>query len=375
MHQSDPQLFKAHETPLSLHHESSSESYNNNVSEKTFKKSYPSQELRPTKSSSMRAAANKKSQEMHAQKRKNRFFPGKLKSQPTSPQTDFEESDYEKTLRDTKNFHPLSKGQKSSYSEGEQTDTERTPRTRQHTHSLRKHHKNHQDDNQIEDNNSSGDDENYPNKHPPNKSKKQATSSDPHLPPVRYNRHPHYYDPYLGHPVPIGHPLRGRYPYDGYPPFAHYPGRYSRRHLYEDADNIPPYLAPYHDPYDPFFDYQKRKAQTNHREEHNGSGSNAHEGERDEGAKSQISRKSKKKNSTNDVSGRKSRHDLEEIRRSHWPEGYYPPNYFDGEDSLEVWRQERNNFLKRKFKPTIHDVLYSQQWMKSGKLNLFSLID
>ena len=33
-----------------------------------------------------------------------------------------------------------------------------------------------------------------------------------------------------------------------------------RRHLYEDADDIPPYLAPYHDPYDGFFDYEKRKA-------------------------------------------------------------------------------------------------------------------
>jgi hypothetical protein len=33
---------------------------------------------------------------------------------------------------------------------------------------------------------------------------------------------------------------------------------------------------------------------------------------------------------------------------------------------LEIWRQERNDYYKKKFKPTVHDVLYAQQWMKSG---------
>jgi hypothetical protein len=176
-----------------------------------------------------------------------------------------------------------------------------------------------------------------------------------------------YYEPYLDYKLPPGHPPRGRYPYDDYPPPPHYPGRYSRRHLYEDADNIPPYLAPYHDPYDPFFDYEKRKAQPNHHEDNNNSGTTVHETDRDDRSKSQSSRKSTRKNPNTDNGGRKSRHDPEEIRRSHWPVGgSYPPHYFESDDMLEIWRQERNDYLKRKFKPTIHDVLYSQQWMKSG---------
>ncbi|CAF4968394.1 unnamed protein product, partial [Rotaria magnacalcarata] len=80
-----------------------------------------------------------------------------------------------------------------------------------------------------------------------------------------------------------------------------YPGPYGGHHLYGEHNDIPPYLPPYHDPYDPFFDYQKRKtkpkrptdkhdANSDH-DERNGR-ANGYETEPDDRAKSQQSRKS-----------------------------------------------------------------------------------
>jgi len=372
-------------------HRSSSNSRNKQVSEVALKTNNLSQDLKPNKSSTMRAAANKKKEETREQKRKNQFFPPtqtkatptKLKSQETSPQTDAEQSDIEKTQRKKKQSHSLSKIQKKSHSDGEQTDTGKTNRNKKQSHSQPpKQRKSRIDGYQTEDNNnnSSGDDDNH--KRQRSKSQKRTTFSDSHLdkhsqlPPLRRSRMPPYHDPYLDYPLPPGHLLRGRIPYyDDYPPYGPYPGLYPHRHLHEDADDIPPYLAPYHDPYDPFFDYQKRKAKpkrnidenphSNHEDNHGGM--NGYETERDDGTKSQISRKSKHKNANEDNGGRRSRRKYEESTRPPWPPGYYHPAHYPvREDMLEIWRQERNDYLKKKFKPTIHDVLYSQQWMKAG---------
>jgi hypothetical protein len=276
-----------------------------------------------------------------------------------------EHTDSEKTNRNKNKFQSqsLSRIQKGSYSDGEQTDAGKTNRNKKQSQSERR--KSRRSAYQTEDNNSSGDDDNN-NKHQRSKSKKRTTFSDSHidknaqLPPIRRSRLPPY-DPYFDHPLPPGHPLRGRFLYDDYPPYGPY-GRYSRRHLYEEAEDIPPYLASYHDAYDPFFDYEKRKAKLKHTDHEDNNGTmNGYETERDEDAKSQLSRKGKHKNDNN---GRKSRPDYEENRRAYWPPGYYYPPYED--DALEIWRQERNDYLKKKFRPTVHDVLYSQQWMKSG---------
>jgi hypothetical protein len=186
---------------------------------------------------------------------------------------------------------------------------------------------------------------------------------------------PPHHDAHSDHPLPSGHPLRGRFSYDDHPPHEPYPGRYDHRHLYEDAQDIPPYLGAYHDAYDGFFDYEKRKAKPKQNKDRNDphidhedshGGMNAHETEHDDDTKSQLSRKSKHKNTHHHDGGRRSRRDYEENARAHWPPEYYPQDYYGQPDMLELWRQERNDYLKKKFKPTIHDVLYSQQWMKSG---------
>ncbi len=390
LNRSNQQISKSRASSPPVRPRSSSNSRKNQVSEAAHKTNNPSQELRLNKSSTIRAAAIKKKEETREQNRKNQFFPAgqnkatptKLKSQQTSPQTDVEQSDIEKTQRKKKQSHSLPKTQKKSHSDGEQTDTGTTNRNKKKSHSQSKQRKSRFDGYQTEDNNnSSGDDDNH--KHQRSKSQKRTTFSDSHLdkhsqlPLVRHSRMPPYRDPYLDYPLPSGHPLRGRFPYyDDYPPYGPYPGRYPHRHLHEEAGDIPPYLAPYHDPYDPFFDYQKRKAKpkrngdetnshNNHEDSHGGM--NGYETERDDGAKSQISRKSKNKNANDDNGGRKSRRKYAESMHSHWPPGYYHPgHYHERDDMLEIWRQERNDYLKKKFKPTIHDVLYSQQWMKAG---------
>lgn len=343
--------------------------------EKGLKPVHPPQDMKPTKSSTMRAAANKKREEMQAQKRKNKFFPSKLKSQPETSQTDAEQSDLEKSKTEPKQGQP--KTRKSAHSEGEPVSRGKAHRNKDHPQSHERHRRSRRDNHRTDDNHSSADEDHRDHQH--SKLQKRATFSDTHLdkhpplpplPPLRYSRLGPHHDPYLDYPLPPGHPLRRRYPYDDYPYYPPHHSRYDHRHLYEDADDIPPYLAPYHDPYDPFFDYEKRKNQPKHAKERNDHEDGiGHDGDRDDGARSQASRKSKHRTPNNP--GRKSRHDHEELRRPpHWPPGYHPPHYYHEEDPLELWRQERNDYLKKKFKPTIHDVLYSQQWMKSGLIFL-----
>ena len=362
--------------PLIQQH-SPSEDPNNHPSEKALKPVRPPQDMKPTKSSVMRTAANKKKEEFQAQKRKNQYFPSKLKSQQATPETDAEQTDLEKSKIEPKQEQP--KSRKSAHSEGEPVSRGKAHRNKDHPHSHERHRRSRRDDHRTDDNHSSADEDHHD--HQRSKLQKRATFSDTHLdkrlplpplPPLGHSRLGHHHDPYLDYPLPPGHPLRRRPPYDDYPYYPSHYSRYDHRHLYKEADDIPPYLAPYHDPYDPFFDYEKRKTQPKHAKErgdhHNDHEDGlGHDGDRDDGARSQASRKSKHRNPNNP--GRKSRHDHEESRRPpHWPPGYYPPQYYHEEDPLELWRQERNDYLKKKFKPTIHDVLYSQQWMKSGSI-------
>ncbi|CAF4566188.1 unnamed protein product [Rotaria sp. Silwood1] len=357
---SEQQMSKARASPPIPHH-ALLNGDNNYVSETSLKTTSLLQELKPTKSSQMRAAAIQKREKVLEQKRHDRYFPSseniptltKIKPQHESPKIDAEQNTKEKPSRDKK-----------------QSD------------SLPKQHHSRRHGNQTEDNKSSGDDDDNNNTRHRSKSKKRATASDnhpnkhSHLPPVHHGRMPPFHDPYMDYPLPPGHPIRGRYPYhDGFPPYGPYYGLYGHHHLYDEADDIPPYLSPYHDAYDPFFDYEKRKIKPKRHKskpdghsdhEENNGGVTGYETERDDGGKSQLSRKSRNKNTNHDHRGRKSRRDYEENMHSHWPPGYYPPNYYQGRDvMLEVWRQERNDYLKRKFKPSIHDVLYSQQWMKA----------
>jgi hypothetical protein len=196
------------------------------------------------------------------------------------------------------------------------------------------------------------------------------------LPPVRRARGPPYYDPGYDYPLPPGHPLKERYPYyDDYPPYGPYPhpSRYDprHRHLYEDAYDVPPYLAGYHDPYDGFFDYEKRKSKTKTKkykdkkdtpvDHEDRGGITGNETEHDDDSKSEQSKRTK--------THKKDDHD-EHLRHQHRTRDYYDAPYYDGRDMLEVWRQERNDYLKKKFKPSVHDVLYAQQWMKSGSFTL-----
>jgi len=319
--------------------------------------------MKATKSSLMRAKAIKKKEAILEQKRKDQFFAGKLKSQlpPTSP-SDEEEKHLKK-----------SKPNKHSVSEGEQTDIERSNRQKKSSHSVPKQRKSRADGYKTEDN-SSGDEYNPKSKRSRNKSQKRTTFSDSQLPPLRHGRLPPYNDPYLDYMLPPGHPLRARYPhYADYPPYAGpYAGHYARRPLRDEAEDIPPYLASYRDPYDHFFDYEKRKAKPKRskskndghidREDNNGN-ITGYETEREEGTKSQVSRKVKPRNVNHEKPTRKG-------PPGYWHQGYYESPYYNETAMLEIWRQERNDYLKKKYKPTIHDVLYSQQWMKSGT-NLF----
>ncbi|CAF0774494.1 unnamed protein product [Rotaria sordida] len=367
---SEQQMSKARASPAIPHH-SLSYGDKNHVPETSLKSSSLLQELKPTKSSKMRAAAIQKRGRVLEQKRQDRYFPSsentailaKLQPQHESPKPDVEQKKKEKPTRNKKK-----------------------------SHSLPSQHQSHRDENQTEDNKSSGDDDdnnnnnnnnnsNNTNTHHRSKSQKRTTfpnkrlEKHSHLPPIHHGRMPPLYDPYFDYPFPPGYHARGRHPYsDAFPPYGSHYGPYGHPHLYGNADDIPPYLSPYHDAYDPFFDYEKRKIKpkrhTNKTDGHsdheeNNGGNTGHEIERDDGAKSQISRKSRNKNTNNDHAGRKSRRDYEENMHPHWPPGYYPSHYHHGRDMLELWRQERNDYLKRSFKPTIHDVLYSQQWMKA----------
>ena len=314
----------------------------------------------------MRAAAIKQKEETREQQRKNGNFPGAIKKS-TPP----------KTQEKQKSVPP-------SPSDDDRSEKPKSKRNKKQSNSLPKQHKSRRNDYHTEDNNSSADEDRH-DKHPRSKSKKRTAFSDsrhekyPTLPPVRRGRGPPFYDPPYDYPYP---PPRGRYPpYDDYPPYGPYPypGRhdYRHRHLYDDAYDGPPYIAGYHDPYDGFFDYEKRKGKsrtkvrkdkkeptTDHEDR---DAVTANETERDDDTKSVQSKKTKshKKSSKDD---NENEHD--EHVRQHWPHNYHDAPYYDEHDALEIWRQERNDYLKKKFKPTIHDVLYSQQWMKSGSILL-----
>ncbi len=197
------------------------------------------------------------------------------------------------------------------------------------------------------------------------------------MPPVRRGRGPPFYDPYYDYPYPPGPPLRGRHPYyDDYPPYGPYPypGRhdYRHRHLYEDGYDAPPYIAGYNDPYDGFFDYEKRKGHSRtkkHKEKKEATTDHEdrdaiteNETEREDDNKSSHTKKSKNhKNSNKDKDENGNGND-----DHRWHHPYYDAPHYDDRYALEIWRQERNDYLKKKFKPTVHDVLYSQQFLKSG---------
>lgn len=316
-------------------------------------------DMKATKSSVMRAKAIKKKEAALEQKRKNQYFASKLKSQLShSPSDDDDEE--QQPPPPPKVVPKKIKPNKNSLSEGEQTDVDKSNRQKKSSYSQPRPRKSRVDGYKTEDK-SSGDEENQKPKRNRSKSQKRTTFSDSQLPPLRQSRLPPYQDPYFDYMLPPGHPLRSRYAhYDDYPPRY---GGYARRHVREEAEDIPPYLASYRDPYDHFFDYEKRKVNVRRsksktdghadRDDNNGY-LTGYETERDEGTKSQVSRKVKSRNANNE----------RKARQGYWNE-YYGSSYYDENAMLEIWRQERNDYLKKKYKPTIHDVLYSQQWMKS----------
>lgn len=314
--------------------------------------------MKTTKSSKMRAAAIKQKEETREQKHKDGNFPSiKPKATPPKPQPTTDDEHIEK--KKTK------------------------PHEKKQSHSVPKQRKSRRENYQTDDNNSSAD-EDIHEKHSRNKSKKHTAFSDPHhekyppLPPVRRGRGPPFYDPYYDYPYPPGHPLRVRYPYyDEYPGYPYPYRHHQQRHLYEDSYDPPPYVAGYPDPYDGIFDYEKRKSKmktkkskekkdtpTDHEDN---DGNTGNETEHEDEKKSLQSKKTKntKKSPKNN--------ETENENEENYSRKYYDAPYYDERDMLEVWRQERNDYYKKKFKPTVHDVLYSQQFMKSGFRFLFSL--
>lgn len=312
----------------------------------------PPPEMRPTKAMKIRAAAIKQKEEAHEQKRKDGNFPS-MKKKPTPPISKPSQSPTD----DEHDEHPKSK------------------RTKKTPHSVPKGHKSrHEDHHHTEDNNTSADEDRH-EQHSRNKSKKRTAFSDsrhekhPILPPLRRGQIPPYYDPIYDPP----YPYRGRHHYyDDYPPYPYY-GHHGYRDPYDDPYAVPPYVAGYRDPYDGIFDYEKRKGKSRSkkhsgkkdantdREDHDAVTGN--ETERDDDAKSAQSKKGKtsKKKSKEDEE-----HEREESARRRWAHRYYGTSYYDEPQALEMWRQERNDYLKKSYKPTVHDVLYAQQWMKSG---------
>ncbi|CAF4491120.1 unnamed protein product, partial [Rotaria magnacalcarata] len=245
---SEHQMPKGRATPP-IQHRSSSNGPNNNNNNNNNTSNDPSSkmssfllDLKPTKSSVMRAAAIKHKEESLEKKRHDKYFPtseNKPKFHHDSPKTDVEHSRKEKPARDKKQSHSVPK---------------------QHTSRRDEHH--------VRDDKSSGDEDQH-RQHHRSKSQKKTKFSDehhekhPHLPPIHRGRLLPQHDPFLDYPLPPGHHLGGQYPYPGYyPPYGPYPGPYGGHHLYGEHNDIPPYLPPYHDPYDPFFDYQKRKTKS-----------------------------------------------------------------------------------------------------------------
>ena len=337
------------------------------------------QELKPTKSSTMRAAAIRKKEETLERKRNDRYFPSSenkatsKKFQETTHKIDVQPRDVEKIKRKKKPTHLLSKIRNKYDIDDELNYRGKTNHDERRSRSQSKQRKSRRDGHQTDGNYTSGDDNN--SKRHRSKSQKRTTLSDshldkrPHLPPLHHGRILPQHHPLIDYPLLHGHPLKTRFPYyDGYPPYGRYPGPYD---LPPSLD-IPPYLPPYHYPYDPFFDYEKRKlkpkrqSKSNPNSDYEDNGrTTKHDTDREDGAKSRQSRKSRSKNASSVNTDRKSRNNYEEKLRPSWLPGHYP-HYYGGPDMLEIWRQERNDYLKRAFRPTIHDVLYSQQWMKAG---------
>ncbi|CAF3989766.1 unnamed protein product, partial [Rotaria magnacalcarata] len=169
---------------------------------------------------------------------------------------------------------------------------------------------------------------------------------------------------------------RGRYPYhDEFPPYGPYPypirSEYRYRHMYEEGYDTPPYLPSSHAPYDGFFDYEKRKPKSKSRPFKDKKETNDDRGvvtenetEREDEKKSQVSKKPKPKTKTTaKTKNSKTKDDDDENEKI--KQRHINQKYEEEGEMLEMWRQERNDYLKQKFKPTVHDVLYSQQWMKT----------
>jgi hypothetical protein len=271
---------------------------------------------------------------------------------------------------------PKSKSKPRSPSDDEQLEKNKSKRNNTQS----KPRKSRRDGYQTDDNNTTAEEDNH-DERPRNKSKKRTAFSDSHrdkLPPVRRGQGPPFYDPYYDYPYPPVPPpppppphFRGRHPYyDDYPPYGPYPhpGRYDyrHRHLYEDGYDAPPYVDGHHAPYDGFFDYEKRKGQSKSKKhkdkkeptEDRDAVVTGNETDGDEVTKSSHSKKSKNpKNNDEDEN--------EGNARQRWYHPDYDAPHYDDRYALEVWRKERNDYLKKTFKPTVHDILYSQQFLKS----------
>jgi hypothetical protein len=140
--------------------------------------------------------------------------------------------------------------------------------------------------------------------------------------------------------------------------------------MYDDGYDAPPYISGNHDPYDGFFDYDKRKGKSKPKKQKGKKESpedrdavTGNETEGDDHTKSSHSKKSKNhKNSNKDSDDNEN----EASDRQRWYHPDYEAPHYDDRYALEIWRKERNDYLKKSYKPTVHDVLYSQQFMKSG---------
>ena len=394
------------------------------------------QAQKPNRSSLMRAAAIRKLEEKREKKRQDAFFPSsenktkpnKSKPSETTPETDLDYEDGRKT-KTTKRIvrsHSYDRHRHHHHSDVEHSENEKVKPKKKHAHSVPRTRQtvmqNDDDQSEAEKIKSKqkkskslkkndakqrppSDDEDYEmdkSKKSRKPSKKRQSRRDEHhdessddqqkhrsksrkrtvvpdghgqLPPIRRQGgapiHPEHYRDRL---------RRGQPYFDEfYPPYGLYPSRYDyHNHLHEDAYDVPPYLAPYHDPYDPFFDYEKRKTQMKTRRDKNNSRTDresngtatGYETERDERANSNQTVKHKKNTHKQKSNGHKSRpEDTQSRRGTHVATRYYPED-----EALDLWRQERNDYLKGKFKPTVHDVLYAQQWMKAGQFLIISLL-
>lgn len=219
-------------------------------------------------------------------------------------------------------------------------DSKKKRRNNKESHSVPKQRRSHRKSRLTDDSASSNDEDEQPleTNHQSSKKKNQ------NLPPLRrlpLPAPPPFFDPYsyphLGYP-PGRHPYYD--PYYGYP---YPPARFDRRtrHFYEN---------PEYDSYDATFDFHKNQARTKLKSRASKKRDDGHTTDREVHSADEAEHGGE---------GRKSR------KRGEDPLLVDP--YFGEGHALEVWRQNRNEYLKNKFKPSVHDVLYSQQWKKAGK--------